>query len=218
MIHPDTELQWISETKGFGLFARKRIPVGTITYIQDPLDLVISVFDPLLNDERYTDIIDKYSFFDSFGNAIISWDNAKYMNHCCFANTLTTGYGFEIAVRNIEAGEEITDDYGIFTVAHNLEMECSEGRGKCRRRLDIGDFDELCPMWDAEVKDALSHFRGVQQPLAKFMNSQIKQKLDTYLDFGVGYLSVALQKPDVNLVARELGGLFQFEKKIARAL
>ncbi|HEX4137823.1 MAG TPA: hypothetical protein VHY84_24650 [Bryobacteraceae bacterium] len=38
MMHPDAELRFIRDNMGYGLFARKRIPRGTITWTRDELD------------------------------------------------------------------------------------------------------------------------------------------------------------------------------------
>ena len=44
------------------------------------------------------------------------------MNHDDQANTLTTGYGFEVAVRDVDEGEELTDDYRIFSTHHDTNF------------------------------------------------------------------------------------------------
>jgi hypothetical protein len=40
LIHPDSELRFINPVMGYGLFATKTIPKGTVTWVGDPLDLV----------------------------------------------------------------------------------------------------------------------------------------------------------------------------------
>jgi hypothetical protein len=120
MIHPDTQLKWINVHTGWGVFATAFIPRGTIVYVQDALDIVITVDSPLLTDPRYRQWVDKYSVIEPNGNRVMCWDIAKYVNHCCHYNTLSTGYGFEIAVRDIYTDEELTDDYGLF----NLQEAC----------------------------------------------------------------------------------------------
>jgi hypothetical protein len=42
MIHPNTELKFISPQKGYGVIATSLIPKGTITWVLDPLDQVFS--------------------------------------------------------------------------------------------------------------------------------------------------------------------------------
>ena len=195
MIHPSTEVRWISSEKGYGVFATALIPKGTISYVKDELDLVLTRDHPLVLDERYRAIVDRYSYVDGSGNFILSWDHAKYVNHCCFPNTLTTGYGFEIAIRDINPGDELTDDYGVFTVEHEMEMCCT--RRGCRKIVRHEDFDLLTDQWDQGIITALGHYRKVAQPLATFLDPTIVSQLNSYLDEDGGYISVAIQKPQM---------------------
>ena len=116
MIHPKTELRFLNDTVGYGVFATDFIPEGTIVYVKDSLELIISPTDYLIHTHEMQEVIDKYSYIDVLGNMIVSWDFAKYVNHCCNCNTISTGYGFEIAIRNIIKCEQITDEYGIFNL------------------------------------------------------------------------------------------------------
>jgi hypothetical protein len=38
MLHPDTELRFVNRTIGYGVFATRMIPRGTITWVRDRLD------------------------------------------------------------------------------------------------------------------------------------------------------------------------------------
>ena len=62
MIHPDTEVKFIDDEKGWGLFATRFIPRGTITWCLDPLDREISPEEMAGYDEMYRNILLKYSF------------------------------------------------------------------------------------------------------------------------------------------------------------
>lgn len=42
MIHPDSELLFVSPQIGLGVFATRFIPKGTITWVFDPLDQIVS--------------------------------------------------------------------------------------------------------------------------------------------------------------------------------
>lgn len=57
MIHPHTVLKFVNETIGNGVFATAPIPMGTITYALDALDLHFTRDDPRLSDPAYRDII-----------------------------------------------------------------------------------------------------------------------------------------------------------------
>ncbi|MBV6461588.1 MAG: hypothetical protein HJHJAOHD_01718 [Flavobacteriales bacterium] len=200
MIHPHTELRIISETVGYGIFANKRIPKGTITYIKDELELVFKPTDIRLKDKKYFDIIERFSYIDNKGNRILSWDLSKYVNHSCNANTMSTGYDFEIALRDIEAGEQLTDEYGIFNLITDMHCEC--GEPNCRKTIRKNDFDIFYKEWDTRIKQSLSFLKKVEQPLLPFMDQKTKEQLEKYLQEGKPYKSV------YNLrLKKELNGL-----------
>lgn len=188
MIHPDTELRHINKDKGRGIFATSFIPKGTLTYVKDALEIEIGPDDSRLDDPRLNKIIETYSYIDEQGNRIISWDHAKYINHCCQCNTMSTGYGFEIAIRDIETGEEITDEYGMFNFGYSLQVNCK--KADCRDIINGNDIDDYCNEWDQKVKSALQHFQEVRQPLHPFLNKATLQNLTDYLKTGKGYKSV----------------------------
>lgn len=139
MIHPKTELRFINDHVGYGVFAIDDIPEGTIVYVKDSLELVVTPTDYLLHSEEMKGVIEKYSYIDQHGNRIISWDFAKYVNHCCNCNTISTGYGFEMAIRDIKNGEQITDEYGIFNLTYPMEVSC--GFENCRKVIKPDDLD-----------------------------------------------------------------------------
>jgi hypothetical protein len=57
MIHPNTELKFISERVGYGVFAASDIPEGTIVYVKDSLELVVSPTDYLMHSEDMKEVI-----------------------------------------------------------------------------------------------------------------------------------------------------------------
>jgi uncharacterized protein len=188
MIHPDTELRFINHNKGRGVFATKPIPKGTITYVSDSLEIEILPDDSRLDDPRYKKIIETFSFIDRNGTRIISWDHAKYVNHCCHCNTMSTGYGFEIAIRDIAADEEITDEYGMFNFTYEMEIECD--KVPCRNMISGNDLLKYHEEWDHKVRDALQRFKAVTQPLATYLDDSVSKDLDEYLRTGNCYKSV----------------------------
>lgn len=197
MVLPNVRVQWISDEKGYGLFATKFIPKGTITFVQDDLDIVIpqkmvNTYSPAMKQH-----IEKYSYLDFSNNHIISWDLGKYMNHCCFANTLSTGYGFEIAVEDIKEGEEITDDYRIFTVDHQLIVNCK--KIGCVGKLSFDGVQDQIEAWDNKIRPALKNFRNVDQHLAELIDPKVLQQIDDYIANDEKYISVAKQLPTAKI-------------------
>lgn len=188
MIHPDTELRVVSPEVGYGVFATAFIPKGTIVYIKDQLEIVIGPDDPRRYDPLYKDLIEKYSYTEPNGNMVLSWDIARYVNHCCNCNIISTGYGFEIALRDIYPGEEITDEYGLFNPGWEMELVC--GKAGCRRKLSPGDLVDHYLIWDEKIQQSLKVFDQVSQPLLKYMDAATYEKLKRYLSDGDSYVSV----------------------------
>ncbi len=192
MIHPQTKLKWVSNEIGYGVFATTLIPKGTAVYVRDALEITIGRDAPLAMNPTYSEIIRKYSYIDAKGNYVLSWDHGRFVNHCCFPNTITTGYGFEIAIRDIQPGEEITDDYGLFNLDEDIPLSCD--KGNCRGMARACDFDANVERWDGIVREALTHFYLVDQPLLGFFEASALKLLNQYIETGSTYQSVGLQK------------------------
>ena len=188
VIHPDTELRYINDEIGFGVFATAPIPHGTIIYIKDELEVIIDAKNPLLDIPIISDNINKYSYIESSGSHVISWDIAKFVNHSCAFNTLSTGYGFEIAIRDIEVDEQITDDYGLFNI--EKEMTCCCGSANCRGVITADDVDLYFKKWDKQLQLALKYIRFVPQPLMDLADERTMWELDQYLSNRKLYKSV----------------------------
>jgi hypothetical protein len=188
VIHPSTELRHINAELGYGVFATSRLPKGTITYVWDPLEVEIFPDDPRLEVPALREPIERYSYIDSRGIRIVSWDHAKYVNHCCQCNTMSTAYGFEIAIRDIEAGEQITDEYGMFNLPEPMKLRCSGS--PCRGQVQATDLDQLCQVWDGQVKAALEVVELVEQPLWPLIDLVTATAVERYARWGEGYRSI----------------------------
>lgn len=188
MIHPDTELRLVNDQIGLGVFATQLIPAGTITFVRDPLDVEVPPDSPLLAHPVLGERVEKYSYIDPSGARIVSWDIGKYVNHSNDCNTMSTGWGFEIALRDIAAGEEITDEYGLF----NMQCEMPVYGGACSQRTAVrpDDFDRFADGWDGMVRGALSRLNDVPQPLMSLIDPATHRELMVYLNTGRNYRSV----------------------------
>jgi SET domain-containing protein len=62
-----------------------------------------------------------------------------FINHCCEPNVGFAGNVVLVAMRDVEAGEELTTDYALFDTAPG-SMECRCGSGSCRRTIRGGDW------------------------------------------------------------------------------
>ncbi|AWV97990.1 SET domain-containing protein [Arcticibacterium luteifluviistationis] len=189
MIHPHTKLVFLNEQMGYGVFATRFIPKGTITYVKDSLEISISDIDFQRHSPELQEVIEKYSYRDQHGDKIISWDFGKYVNHCCNCNTISTGYGFEIAIRDIYPDEEITDEYGIFNLTEEMELSC--GETCCRKKITPEDFSMHYQSWDEKIKQSIFHLFDVNQPLLSFIDDATKNDLETLQQDPNQYKSVS---------------------------
>jgi hypothetical protein len=171
MIHPDTELRFISSEIGFGVVATKLIPKGTVTWVQDALDRVFTPEEIEMLDSMYGPILECYTFRNGQGNYILCWDNGRYVNHSFHPSCITTAYDFELAVRDINPGEELTDDYGYFNLEKPFyalpERRCS------RKTVMPDDLLRYHPRWDRQLRSAFKRFSVVKQPLARFLDPDV---------------------------------------------
>jgi len=189
MIHPNTKLDFVSDSVGYGVFATSFIPKGTIVYVKDDMEIVVPKNDNIHNDKRYKKIIDTYSYRDEKGNYILSWDIAKYINHCCEPNSISTGYGFEIAIKDIQIGEQITDEYGLLNIEQPIPLNCVNC--KCRKVVSPNDYKTHLPRWDKEAKEAIDLIKSVEQPLFDYIDDELSARLKNYLNGKEAYISLA---------------------------
>lgn len=188
MIHPHTCLRRINDIIGCGVFATQFIPKGTITYAKDSLEIEVTPERYRTMDRIARGAVDKYSYIDPAGNRVVSWDLAKYVNHRCDCNSISTGYGFEIAIRDIHPGEEITDDYGIFNLDEPFTCGC--GSLDCRGTIHPHDWNDHADRWDAVARNALAHLSSVVQPLWPLLQPSVRRATRLYLQNGTRYRPV----------------------------
>jgi hypothetical protein len=163
MVHPDTELRHINKEIGYGVVATRFIPRGTITWVSDSLDRAFPPgFEQTLN-PVLRHLFDKYAYMNGDGESILCWDHARFINHSCEATSLSPGFDFEIAVRDVQAGEQLTDDYGTLNLNEDFPCGCLSPR--CRRVLRPDDIERHGKDWDALIASAFPLIVRVQQPL-----------------------------------------------------
>jgi uncharacterized protein (DUF433 family) len=175
MIHPHTELKFISPAKGFGVVATKLIPKGTITWVLDPLDQVFSPQSIRELDPVFREIIYTYSYRDKNGNFVLCWDHSRFINHSFHSNCLSTAYNFELAIRDILPGEELTDDYGYLNLTE--PFNCLREEGTHRQQALPDDLLNFYPIWDSQLIEAFKYFNRVDQPLQSMIEKKSRLKV-----------------------------------------
>ncbi|TMV48038.1 SET domain-containing protein [Paenibacillus mesophilus] len=176
MMHPHTELRYINDQIGFGVFATRFIPKGTLTWALDDLDQILEPEAVEALDEDRKKLVQKYSYRNQHGKFILCWDNGRYVNHSFHANCIGTAYEVEIAIRDIYPGEQLTDDYGSLNV--DEPFDCFPEEGTDRTRVMPGDLLQYADIWDAQALDAFRHYNEVEQPLAHLIRPEFKEKVE----------------------------------------
>jgi len=175
MIHPHTELRYINEQMGFGVFATQFIPKGTITWALDELDQILEPNYLDTVDKYKGEIIKKYAYRNQDGKFVLCWDLGRYVNHSFHANCMGTAYEFEIAIRDIYPGEQLTDDYGTLNI--DEPFECNLEEGTERRVVYPDDLLTYYEEWDLQVLSALKHFFEVEQQLIHLLRPEFLEKV-----------------------------------------
>jgi hypothetical protein len=174
MLHPHTELRFVSEEIGYGIYATHDIPKGTITWVRDQLDRVFKLSDiKKMNDANVENLL-KYTYRDKNGDYFFCWDLTRYVNHSYEPNSMLTALGFEIAIKDIKKGDEITNDYGTFNIIE--PFKCANGPHQ-RETVKPDDLTRFYGEWDELVNEAMMFQNIVTQPLDKFLTDEQKINL-----------------------------------------
>lgn len=178
MIHPKTELKFISDEIGFGVFATDFIPAGTITWVLDKLD---NIFTPKYFESMepfYQNIIDTYAYRNSIGDYVLCWDNGRYINHSFNSNCLSTAYDFEIAIRDIQRGEQLTDDYGYLNIKHPFR---GIDEGTKRKIAYPDDLLKYHKIWDEQILNVFGKINSIEQPLNELITDDLWNKVNNII-------------------------------------
>ena len=179
MIHPKTELRFISNEIGYGVIATEFIPAGTITWVLDKLDREFSQHDLDALEEPYQQILDFYTYRNNKGNYVLCWDNGRYVNHSFNSNCLTTAYDFEIAIRDIDAGEQLTDDYGYLNIPVPFR---GIDEGTKRKTVYPDDLLKYHKVWDKKISKVFPKINKLQQPLMPLVPQKTRDIIEKVIN------------------------------------
>jgi hypothetical protein len=183
MLHPDTELRYIGEDIGVGVFATRLIPKGTVIWVQDDLDMVFEPAEVERLDDTRREYVTKYAFVDQFGRSILCWDHARFFNHSFTPSCVGTAYELELASRDIRPGDELTDDYGSLNLAE--PFDCRPEPGCERDRPMPDDVLRYGDEWDRLALEAFTSYDQVAQPLAPLIRPEFRAAIREAVEHGV---------------------------------
>src|SRR5690606_31331739 len=104
------------------------------------------------------------------GNYVLCWDYGRYVNHSFKSNCLSTAYDFEIAIRDIQPGEELTDDYAYLNVS---EPFTGGNEGTRRKTVYPDDLLNHYRAWDNKLIKNFSRILKVEQPLKQLIKPKL---------------------------------------------
>ena len=175
MMHPHTELRFINEHIGHGVVATRDLPKGTITWVQDQLDREFTPEQVAMLGAHYADAFEKYCFRNQHGRWVLCWDQARFVNHSFQSNCMSTAYNFEIAIRDIKAGEELTDDYGYLNIMEPFQA-MDEGVGRSMVYPD--DLTRYHGEWDHALIKVWPSIVKVEQPLKPMLATGVWKSIN----------------------------------------
>jgi hypothetical protein len=153
--------------EGEGIFAGELIPKGTIVFYYSNNDIYISKkeFKSLPNLRKQQ--VHKLGVEAENGDWIVTDGDA---NHSCDANILSlfvNGLYCDIAVKDIQIGEEITIDYGLFYSSFPWQMKCRCHSGNCRGVFGsaIAVDSQTQQLWHFRISEAIERIHHVKQAL-----------------------------------------------------
>lgn len=179
MLHPHTELRFVSQEIGYGVFATQFIPMGTMMWVRDELDRIIPQKELKKFSNSNLENLLKYTYRNSQGDYVFCWDLTRYINHSYKPNSMLTALGFEIAIRDIQIGEEITNDYGTLNIIE--AFRCASGPHESREFVKPDDLVRFHALWDKHIVQAFGQFSSVDQPLYRFLTCKQTDQLKSIL-------------------------------------
>lgn len=166
MIHPSTELFERRDLKGYGVRATANIPMGTLLWVRDPLDIALDPHEVAALRSPLREEVDRLGYMDRAGRTIVCWDAGRYVNHRCQPTMRSVGEDAMVAIANVEVGEEITCDYAECNLS--VPLQCLCGTSDCRGSVsgnNLRRHAERVRAWDEDVKRAMHRAGEVDQPL-----------------------------------------------------
>lgn len=172
MMHPHTQLVPVDSLVGSGVIATQRIPRGSLVWVQDALDQVIPESEIAQLPACWSALVDRWTFSDGRRHRVLLWDHGRYVNHSCLPNCGGTEFGFEIALRDIEAGEQLSNDYATLFMGPSEGFDCRCGAPGCRGTIDHRQVPEAVAAVRRGLQQALDFLESMPQPLWPLLDPQ----------------------------------------------
>lgn len=170
VLHPDI-IKKRSPLGGYGLFATKDIPIGTVIWKHGNVRVYTKKNYNQFSD-RYKAVLRHYCYEGTGGTLVYCTDNSKYFNHSCDPNTMSIDNEKDITIRDVLADEELTYDYGYWYLPWNKPFKCSCKSLICRGiiKRESADSDTIKRL-NRRAKVAWKNASKVRQPLLEILEN-----------------------------------------------
>jgi uncharacterized protein len=140
--YPKVEVRNTSKISGKGIFAKEKIRKDEIIAIKNGYIISMEEFNSLPKRCKELCLQIEDRFFIGPKKIEEVEKNAIFINHSCEPNAGFRGQIIYVAMRDIEPGEEITQDYAMcFTEMKQFsDLNCNCGSKKCRHKLKNDDW------------------------------------------------------------------------------
>jgi hypothetical protein len=117
-----------SKIAGKGLHVKTKVKKGQrVGYVHGPI-VVFRKFNPQISKKMINWIgVGRFSWIDTSNSPF------RYINHSCDPNVAIVGKRTVIAIKNIEANDEITMDYSLTEAEPGWQITCDCKSSECRK-------------------------------------------------------------------------------------
>lgn len=177
MIHPATELRPAGPGIGLGVFATARIPRGTVVWVLDPLDRLLTQAEVAALPKAMGFDPKRHLWLGPDGRYVLAWDLARYVNHSCTPNCAATVFGCELALADIAAGDQLTNDYADLGMSPGETLACGCGALDCRGEVASGQAPLIRQALATSMAQAMGCVGAVAQPLWPLLAESVRAHL-----------------------------------------
>ncbi len=143
MVHEPVQVKH-SPIHGLGVFAAEDLREGSrILHVDD--SRVVTEENPLHKDEGE---YERHCDYLAGGKVVLLQEPERYTNHSCDPNSFVKtvdGVRYRFALRDVAAGEEITNDYCVNSRGDTV-WQCNCGSQRCRRTIHSDFFHLPLPL------------------------------------------------------------------------
>jgi hypothetical protein len=83
---------------------------------------------------------------------------------------MTTAYDFELAIRDIKKGEQLTDDYGYLNLKEPFR---GIDEGTKRKVVYPDDLLKYHKVWDIQILEVFGRITALEQPLGQLISTSL---------------------------------------------